>query len=241
MELQVFVGDRVLPISQAGVSVFDAGFQSGDAVWEGLRVYRGQVYALDDHLTRLAHSAKALRITLPLDRRRIGEAIAATLAANQFSDGVHIRLMVTRGTRTTSGMDPRNAPGTRHPGDHRGIQARRRTAYAAAAPHRQHPPSPPALRRSEHPPQQPVELDPGPPRGARRSRRRRGPDARRRRIRGRGRHGEHLLRHRWGRADPAAHRLPARTDPGRGAAPEPRAGPSHRRGPAHPVRPVHRG
>ena len=112
MELQVFVGDRVLPISQAGVSVFDAGFQSGDAVWEGLRVYRGQVYALDDHLTRLAHSAKALRITLPLDRRQIGEAIAATLTANGFSDGVHIRLMVTRGTRTTSGMDPRNAPGT---------------------------------------------------------------------------------------------------------------------------------
>jgi branched-chain amino acid aminotransferase len=110
LELQVFVGDRVLPISQAGVSVFDAGFQSGDAVWEGLRVYRGQVYALDEHLTRLEHSAKAMRITLPFDRQRIGDAIAATLAANRFVDGVHIRLMVTRGTRSTSGMDPRNAP-----------------------------------------------------------------------------------------------------------------------------------
>jgi len=110
MELQVFVGDRVLPISQAGVSVFDAGFQSGDAVWEGLRVYRGRVYALEEHLTRLEHSAGALRITLPMGRHGISDAIAATLAANGFTDGVHIRLMVTRGTRSTSGMDPRNAP-----------------------------------------------------------------------------------------------------------------------------------
>ena len=110
MELQVFVGDRVLALSRAGVSVFDAGFQSGDAVWEGLRVYRGRVYALDEHLTRLEHSAKALRITLPFDRDRISAAIEATLAANGFVDGVHVRLMVTRGTRSTSGMDPRNAP-----------------------------------------------------------------------------------------------------------------------------------
>jgi len=110
VELQVFVGDQVLPVSQAGVSVFDAGFQSGDAVWEGLRVYRGQVYALDEHLTRLEHSAKALRITLPFDRHRIADAIVDTLAANGFTDGVHVRLMVTRGTRSTSGMDPHNAP-----------------------------------------------------------------------------------------------------------------------------------
>lgn len=108
--LQVFVGDRVVPAVQASVSVFDAGFQSGDAVWEGLRVYNGKVLRLEQHLARLEQSAHALRIRLPYNRTQTQEAIEATLAANGFTDDTHIRLMVTRGSRSTSGMDPRNAP-----------------------------------------------------------------------------------------------------------------------------------
>jgi branched-chain amino acid aminotransferase group I len=109
-ELKIFVGDRVVPAADAKVSVFDAGFQSGDAIWEGLRVYKGKVLKLEQHLTRLEQSAHALRITLPFNRRRIAEAIQETLDANSFSEDTHIRLMVTRGARHTSGMDPRNAP-----------------------------------------------------------------------------------------------------------------------------------
>lgn len=109
-ELQIFVGDRVVPASEAKVSVFDAGFQSGDAVWEGLRVYNGKVLRLEQHLTRLEQSAHALRITLPLRRKGIADAIQQTLDANAFHNDTHIRLMVTRGSRHTSGMDPRNAP-----------------------------------------------------------------------------------------------------------------------------------
>lgn len=108
--LQIFVRDRVVPAHEASVSVFDAGFQSGDAVWEGLRVYNGKVLKLEQHLTRLERSAHALRISLPRDRHGIAEAIYETLAANGFREDTHIRLMVTRGSRTTSGMDPRNAP-----------------------------------------------------------------------------------------------------------------------------------
>lgn len=63
--MYVHVDGALVPASEAKVSVFDAGFQSGDAVWEGLRVYNGTVLRLEDHLTRLEHSAKALRITLP--------------------------------------------------------------------------------------------------------------------------------------------------------------------------------
>lgn len=110
LELQVFLGDRVLPVSQAGVSVFDAGFQSGDAVWEGLRVYHGRVLELDRHLRRLEESAHALRIRLPYGAAGFARAIEQTLTANGFVDDTHIRLMVSRGTRSTSGMDPRNAP-----------------------------------------------------------------------------------------------------------------------------------
>lgn len=110
--LQVFVGDRLVDAATAAISVFDAGFQSGDAVWEGLRVYDGRVFRLDEHLRRLADSAKALKINLPLALDDIGAAVQVTLAANGLHDGAHVRLMVSRGTRTTSGMDPRNAPPT---------------------------------------------------------------------------------------------------------------------------------
>jgi branched-chain amino acid aminotransferase len=109
-ELHVYVGDRVVPLSQAGVSVLDAGFQSGDAVWEGLRVYRGRVLELERHLRRLEESAHALRIRLPYDAAGFRDAIHQTLDANGFEHDTHIRLMVSRGTRSTSGMDPRNAP-----------------------------------------------------------------------------------------------------------------------------------
>lgn len=109
-ELQVFVSDRVVPLAEASVSVFDAGFQSGDAVWEGMRVYNGRVLKLDRHLRRLEQSANALRIRLPYDASGITEAIHRTLEANDFTDDAHLRLMVTRGSRSTSGMDPRNAP-----------------------------------------------------------------------------------------------------------------------------------
>ncbi|UPK74561.1 aminotransferase class IV [Nocardioidaceae bacterium SCSIO 66511] len=108
--LQVFVSDRVVPLAEAAVSVFDAGFQSGDAVWEGMRVYNGRVLKLDRHLRRLEQSANALRIRLPYDAAGIADAVHRTLEANGFTDDAHIRLMVTRGSRSTSGMDPRNAP-----------------------------------------------------------------------------------------------------------------------------------
>ncbi len=108
--LQVYVGDRLMPPDQASVSVFDAGFQSGDAIWEGLRVYGGSVFRLEEHLDRLEHSAQAMRIALPGGRAGVRAALAETLSSNQIVDDTHLRLMVTRGTRSTSGMDPANAP-----------------------------------------------------------------------------------------------------------------------------------
>src|SRR5699024_10350089 len=107
-ELKAYVADRVVPISEASVSGFGAGFQSGDAGREGMRVYNGRVLKLGRHLRRLEQSANALRIRLPYDADGIADAIHQTLSANDFVDDVHIRLMVTRGSRSTSGMDPRN-------------------------------------------------------------------------------------------------------------------------------------
>ncbi len=105
-----YVKGQLVESARASVSVFDAGFQSGDAIWEGLRVYAGNVFRLEQHLDRLEQSAQALRIVLPGGREGIRDALHTTLAANDMVEDTHVRLMVTRGTRSTSGMDPRNAP-----------------------------------------------------------------------------------------------------------------------------------
>jgi branched-chain amino acid aminotransferase len=106
-ELIVNVGGRLVHRGEAGVSPFDSVVQGGDAVWEGLRLTDGRIFALDEHLARLRRSAHALAFTaIPADEEIIAE-IRRTLAANSMRTGVHIRLTLTRGVKLTSGMDPR--------------------------------------------------------------------------------------------------------------------------------------
>ena len=102
------VGGELLPRAQAKVSVFDSVVQGGDAVWEGLRVYGGRIFALDRHLDRLAASAHALAFAGVPSREEIRRALFDCLEKNGMRDGVHVRLTLTRGLKVTSGMDPRN-------------------------------------------------------------------------------------------------------------------------------------
>ncbi|MFK7797002.1 MAG: aminotransferase class IV [Aureispira sp.] len=106
-DLQVYVKDGLYHRSEAKVSVFDSVVQGGDAVWEGLRVYKNGIFCLDKHLERLYTSAKALAFVDIPSKERIKKAIFQTLEANAMRDGVHIRLTLTRGDKITSGMDPR--------------------------------------------------------------------------------------------------------------------------------------
>ena len=106
-DLIVNIGGRLLHRDEAGVSPFDSAVQGGDAVWEGLRLYEGRIFKLVEHLDRLRSSAKALAFAeIPTHEAIIAE-IRRTLEANAMSDGVHIRLTLTRGVKYTSGMDPR--------------------------------------------------------------------------------------------------------------------------------------
>jgi len=106
-DIQIWVGDRLYPRSEAKVSVFDSVVQGGDAVWEGLRVYEKGIFSLDRHLRRMEDSAHALGFADIPSRETVTQAIFATLEANGMRNGVHIRLTLTRGTKITSGMDPR--------------------------------------------------------------------------------------------------------------------------------------
>src|SRR5512135_3376941 len=106
-DLVVNVGGTLTHRDRAGVSPFDSAVQGGDAVWEGLRLYDGKIFRLDEHLARLRASARALAFTQIPPDEEITEQIRRTLDANGMRDGVHIRLTLTRGVKVTSGMDPR--------------------------------------------------------------------------------------------------------------------------------------
>ncbi len=93
--------------AEAVVSVFDSGFMLGDGVWEGLRVHKGRIAFLDRHLDRLFEGAKALAMDIGLSREKLTKRLYETLGANSMDEGVHVRLMVTRGIRSTPYQDPR--------------------------------------------------------------------------------------------------------------------------------------
>src|SRR5579885_485001 len=91
------VNGELKPRAEAVVSVFDSGFMLGDGVWEGLRAHRGRIAFLDRHLDRLYEGAKTIAMDIGLDRAALTRRLYAVLDANGMTEGVHIRLMVTRG------------------------------------------------------------------------------------------------------------------------------------------------
>ena len=107
----VNVNGELKPRAEAVVSVFDSGFMLGDGVWEGLRLHKGRLAFLDRHLDRLFEGAKAIAMGIGLSREELTKRLYETLDANRMSEGVHVRLMVTRGVRSTPYQDPRVAVG----------------------------------------------------------------------------------------------------------------------------------
>ena len=91
----------------ARVSVFDSGFVLGDGIWEGLRVHNGKIAFLEQHLDRLYEGARALDMEMELEPPELAERLYRLLEKNNMSDGVHIRLMVSRGIKATPYQDPR--------------------------------------------------------------------------------------------------------------------------------------
>src|SRR6202453_2898388 len=103
----ISVNGVLTPRDEAKVSVFDSGFVLGDGVWEGLRLVDGRIAFLDRHLDRLWDGAKMLRIDIGLSRPALAGRLFDAIDANGMRDGVHIRLMVTRGKKRSPYQDPR--------------------------------------------------------------------------------------------------------------------------------------
>ena len=102
----VHVDGELLKREEAKISVLDSLVQGGDGVWEGLRVYDGKIFQFEEHLDRMFNSAKAMYFQNIPSRKEIKKAVFDTLNANEMYDGVHIRLTLSRGKKTTSGMNP---------------------------------------------------------------------------------------------------------------------------------------
>jgi branched-chain amino acid aminotransferase len=105
--IMIDINGELFPRDQAKVSVFDSGFVLGDGVWEGLRVHRGKIAFLDRHLERLYDGARALDMEMEVTPEQLGERLYHVLDKNNMREGVHIRLMVSRGVKATPYQDPR--------------------------------------------------------------------------------------------------------------------------------------
>lgn len=107
----ISLNGRLVGRDAARVSIFDGGFVVGDGVWEGLRLHRGALLFLDEHLDRLYWGAARIRLDIGLERGALIAELNRTLEANGMRDGVHLRVMVTRGEKSAPNQDPRNALG----------------------------------------------------------------------------------------------------------------------------------
>lgn len=100
------INGELFPREKAVVSVFDSGFILGDGIWEGLRVHRGRIPFVDRHMKRLWEGAKALDLDMGLSKAALVERLYKTLEVNGMDEDVHIRLMVSRGIKSTPYQDP---------------------------------------------------------------------------------------------------------------------------------------
>jgi branched-chain amino acid aminotransferase len=106
--VEIYINGEFFPRPEAKVSVFDSAFMVGDGIWEGIRLHHGRFAFLDRHLDRLFQAAAAIRIDLEMTRDQVTEALYATTERNGMTDDVHVRLMVSRGTKSTPSQHPSN-------------------------------------------------------------------------------------------------------------------------------------
>jgi branched-chain amino acid aminotransferase len=106
-KILISINDQLFPRNEAKISVFDSGYLVGDGAWEALRLHNGVLVFLEEHFNRLWQSAKTVGMALPFTKKELTQKVLNTLNANGMKDGVHVRIMVTRGIKKTPSQDPR--------------------------------------------------------------------------------------------------------------------------------------
>lgn len=106
MNIYININGELFSRADAKISVFDSGFLLGDGVWEGIRLHNNQLVFIDDHLDRLFESAKGISLEIPFSKTQIIDEISKVLIKNNMTDGVHIRLVISRGEKITPYQNP---------------------------------------------------------------------------------------------------------------------------------------
>ena len=106
-DILISINGELFKRNEAKISVFDSGYLVGDGVWEALRLHHGVLVFRDDHFNRLWQSAATVGMSLPFSKQELTDQVWNTLKANDMTDGVHVRIMVTRGIKKTPSQDPR--------------------------------------------------------------------------------------------------------------------------------------
>lgn len=105
--IKIYINGDFFQRKDAKISVFDSGYLVGDGVWEGIRLYKGKLAFVNDHLERLWIAAKAIGLDIPFSQEEMIKRIQSTIEINKMFDQVHIRVMLTRGFKKTPSQDPR--------------------------------------------------------------------------------------------------------------------------------------
>lgn len=106
-DIQIYINGQYFHRSEAKVSVMDSGYLLGDGVWEGIRLHKGHLIHLDEHLNRLYSGAEAIAMDIGISRQDMTSAIMETLGKNEMESDVHIRLIVSRGIKKTPYQHPK--------------------------------------------------------------------------------------------------------------------------------------
>ena len=104
--IKIFINGKYFLREMAKISVFDSGFLLGDGVWSGIRLHNGKLLFLKEHLERLFDDSKAINLKIPYSKRAIGKFIYNTVKKNKMISDVHIRIIVSRGIKSTPYQDP---------------------------------------------------------------------------------------------------------------------------------------
>ena len=104
--IKIYVNGDIVPKDNAKISVYDSGFMLGDGMWEGMRLYNGKWAFFDEHMDRLFNSCKAVSLDIGMNKQGILDALTKTAAANDMTDDVHCRLMITRGVKVKPFQHP---------------------------------------------------------------------------------------------------------------------------------------
>ena len=105
-KIKIFVNGKFLDRNNAKVSVFDSGFLLGDGVWSGIRLHNGRLLFLTEHLQRLYDDAKAISLTIHVNKKELTKYLIQTVKKNKMLSDVHIRLIISRGIKSTPYQDP---------------------------------------------------------------------------------------------------------------------------------------